>query len=167
MSHMTTYDYRGLPSAQPKKKEQRNSIPARLLMQNGPKRNHCLPQDRPKRKFRNKPEKVDGIKFQSRKEARRYEELLMAEKMGLISELKVHPRFPINLDNWVTPNGQIIGHAHICDYIADFSYLKNGRRVVEDTKGKDPRTGWNTRTEAYKLKKIMMRIINGIDVVEI
>jgi len=91
----------------------------------------------------------------------------MAEKAGLISELEAHPRFHIDLDNWVTPNGEIIGHAHLCDYIADFSYLKDGHRFIEDTKGKDKKTGWDTRTEAYKLKKIMMRIIKGIEVREV
>jgi len=126
-----------------------------------------LPKEKKPEKYHNIPIQVDGIKFRSKKEARRYQELLMAEKAGLISELKVHPRFPINLDNWVKPNGEMIGHAHICDYIADFSYLKDGHRVVEDTKGKDPRTGWDTRTEAYKLKKVIMRIINGIDVMEV
>lgn len=82
----------------------------------------------------------------------------MREKAGLISNLKVHPRFNIGVDA-----------GHICDYIADFSYtdLETNNLVVEDTKGKDPRTGWDTRTETYKLKKRMMWIINRINVREI
>lgn len=95
----------------------------------------------------------------------------MQKRAGLISNLRVHPRFNIDLDNWVMPNGTFIGHAHICDYIADFSYIDEGRRlgqlIVEDTKGKDKKTGWDTRTEAYKLKKIMMRVIKRIEVEEI
>lgn len=80
----------------------------------------------------------------------------MQEKAGLISNLKVHPRFKIDVEG-----------GHICDYVADFSYQNDHGLIVEDTKGKDPRTGWDTRTEAYKLKKVMMRVINHIEVREI
>ena len=93
----------------------------------------------------------------------------MAEKACLILNLKIHPVFYINLDNWVNPHGQIFGHCHICDYIADFSYTdcERGGFVVEDVKGKDKKTGWDTRTKEYKLKKILMRVIMGIEVREV
>lgn len=126
-----------------------------------------LPQEK-KRKYRNEPVIVDGIKFDSKKEGRRYEELLMQVKAGLISNLKVKPIFKITI------NGQFL-----CNYIADFSYEEIETRdlgktsihqvmgqVVEDTKGKDPKSGWDTRTPVYNLKKRLMRIILGIEVRE-
>lgn len=49
---------------------------------------------------------------------------------------------------------------HICVYRADFVLTyKDGRKVVEDVKG--------VRTEAYKLKKSLMKAVHGIDIVEI
>ena len=100
----------------------------------------------------------DGIKFDSGKEADRYEELLMKGKAGLISNLKVKPIFRI-----------MIKDEFLCNYEADFSYtdLEIENRVVEDTKGKDPKTGWDTRTPVYNLKKRLMRIVFGIEIREI
>ena len=56
----------------------------------------------------------------------------------------------------------------LCNYTADFSYtdLETEKRVVEDTKGKDPKSGWDTRTPVYNLKKRLMRICLGIEVRE-
>jgi len=123
-----------------------------------------------KKKYRNEPMMVDGIKFDSKKEARRYQELLMQIKAGLIFDLKVKPKFKI----------MVLGQS-LCNYTADFSYeetifpatgLVDGSfvetkiLVVEDTKGKDPKTGWDTRTPVYNLKKRLMRIVFGIEVRE-
>jgi len=89
----------------------------------------------------------------------------MQLKAGLISNLKVKPRFKI-----------MVLDQFLCNYTADFSYqnvvakgyeLKLGSTVVEDTKGKDPMTGWNTRTPVYNLKKRLMRIVFGIEVREV
>lgn len=87
---------------------------------------------------------VDGIRFHSKKEARRYSELKLLENAGLISHLELQPEFPINV------NGDAI-----CKYIADFRYIDNERlhpatgargcTVVEDVKG--------MKTPIYKLKK--------------
>lgn len=160
MSHMTTYNYRGLPSCRPRKKIKNDpTMTARLIATQPNHRNpKVFPEEKKPEKYHNVPTNVDGIKFRSGKEARRYQELLMAEKAGLISNLKVHPRFKIDVEG-----------GHICDYIADFSYneVEAGRLIVEDTKGKDKKTGWDTRTEAYKLKKVMMRVINRIEVREV
>lgn len=113
---------------------------------------------------------VDGIKFDSKKEATRYQELLMQRKAGLIFDLKVKPKFKI----------MVLGQ-FLCNYTADFSYeetifpaigLVDGsfieRKIlaVEDTKGKDSKTGWDTRTPVYNLKKRLMWIVFGIEVRE-
>ena len=100
-------------------------------------------------KYHNVPRRVDGILFHSGKEARRYQELKALEKAGVIVALELQPRFKLDV------NG-----VHVCDYIADFSYHDEERRVdvVEDVKG------W--RTEVYKLKARLMLAIHGIEVEE-
>lgn len=79
------------------------------------------------------------------------------QKSGLISCLNLKPRFRI-----------MVLDQFLCNYTADFSYtdLETEKRVVEDTKGKDPKSGWDTRTPVYNLKKRLMRICLGIEVRE-
>lgn len=95
-------------------------------------------------KYRNNKVIVDGIEFDSKKEANRYKELKFLEKCGKISDLKLQPKFL--LQEKFKKNG--ITHRAIY-YIADFSYydIENKNYVVEDTKG--------MKTEVYKLKKKM------------
>lgn len=85
---------------------------------------------------------VDGIKFDSRKEAKRYQELKLLERVGAIKELELQPRFL--LQDKFTLDG--VTHRKI-EYVADFKFWDNGRRswIVEDVKG--------VKTEVYKLKK--------------
>lgn len=75
-------------------------------------------------KFNAKPMVVDGHRFASRAEAKRYSELKLLERAKQITALQLQPKYPIN-----------IGEKHICAYIADFSYFENGRAVAEDVKG--------------------------------
>ena len=100
-------------------------------------------------KYGNIQKRVDGILFHSGKEARRYQELKALEQGGVISGLELQPRYRLD-----------VGGVHICDYIADFSYHDEERRVdvVEDVKG------W--RTEVYKFKARLMLAVHGIEVEE-
>lgn len=106
-------------------------------------------------KYRNKKTVVDGITFDSMKEARRYEELRLLEKAGEISHLELQPSIKIVIAGieLVFDSGR-----HVT-YNGDFRYFDERRRhfVVEDTKG--------FRTRDYKLKKAMVRAM-GIDIVE-
>jgi hypothetical protein len=99
-------------------------------------------------KYRNKKCSVDGHKFASLAEARRYIDLRLLEKTGKIQALTLQPSFDISCCS-----------LHICRYIADFQYLENGARIVEDVKG--------VRTRDYQMKKKLMRAIYGIEVIEI
>jgi hypothetical protein len=67
------------------------------------------------------------IRFPSRLEARRYAVLRQRERIGEIAELECQPEFTVSI------NG-----VHVLIYRADFGYrcIADGRRVVEDTKGK-------------------------------
>lgn len=99
-------------------------------------------------KYGNKKTVVDGITFDSKKEAARYQELKLMQKAGLIAGLGMHPSF----DLWV--NNQ-----RVCRYVADFSYQENGKTVVEDVKG--------VKTPVYNLKKKLMKALHGIEIQEI
>lgn len=100
-----------------------------------------------KRKFKNTPTMVEGEKFQSKKEAKRWIALKTIEHGGRISGLQRQVKFSLDI------NG-----VHICDYIADFVYRDERGMVAEDCKG--------FRTDVYKMKKVLMKAIHNIDVVE-
>jgi hypothetical protein len=85
---------------------------------------------------------IDGVKFDSMAEARRYSELKMLENAGVISNLELQPKF--NITDSVVWEGKTL---RARNYIADFKYIQDGKEIVEDTKG--------CKTELYKLKKIL------------
>lgn len=110
-----------------------------------------------KRKYNNQPTERNGIKFDSRKEANRYEELMLLLKAGEISDLKLQPQFTLQ-ESYVTPEGERI---RAIRYVADFSYWQEGDMVVEDVKSKA------TATAQYKMKKKLMQERFGISVKEV
>lgn len=86
-------------------------------------------------KYHSVKERVDGITFDSKKEANRYRQLCLMERAKAIQDLKVHQRFPL------IPKSE---YGREIVYISDFTYYEDGHLVVEDTKG--------FRTDTYKLK---------------
>ncbi len=100
------------------------------------------------RKYRNVPTEVDGIRFASKREARRYGDLKLLERAGEICQLKLQPRYPLAV------NG-----VHVCTYVADFEYreTKTGRYVSEDAKG--------VRTRDFINKAKLFHAIYGREVV--
>lgn len=103
-----------------------------------------------------KPEWVDGIRFASRKEAKRYGELKLLERAQAIVGLEIQPTFSIDVMN--PANGEVIT---VGVYRADFRYLDVGanRVVIEDVKG--------MRTVIYRLKKRLVEALYGIQIVEV
>lgn len=98
-------------------------------------------------KFRNKIVFVDGIKFHSKKEAQRYPELLMLERAGYIQDLQLQVKFK------VCPKVQGLKGSRDRYYIADFVYIRDGRKIIEDVKAPP------TRKEAlYRLKKQLVQV---------
>ena len=86
---------------------------------------------------------VDGITFDSKKEAKRYSELKIMEKAGIIATLRLQPEFKC-----------MVKGKKVCTYKADFEYLmvdeegpdgQIGYYIVEDVKG--------FKTPVYRLKK--------------
>jgi len=95
-------------------------------------------------KYNNTKTIIDGIKFDSKKEANRYCELKLFEKAGVIRDLKLQPVF--ELQPSFKKNGKTI---RAIKYIADFMYWDNEKQkqVIEDVKG--------MKTDVYKIKSKM------------
>ena len=103
-------------------------------------------------KYKNVKTVVDGIKFDSKLEAKRYGELKRMERESEIENLQIHPKFVIEI------NGQ-----KICTIIPDFMYEDLlGVAKVEDTKS--PVTA---KTKDDRLKKKLLKACHGLDIVEI
>ena len=105
-------------------------------------------------KMRNQPVFIGGFRFASKKEGARYRELVMAQKAGLIRDLKVHPVYKLEVQGWL-----------ICRYIADFDYYDQKKEciVVEDVKGR--RSG--VPYQMFRLKASLLYALTGLKVVEI
>jgi len=88
---------------------------------------------------------VDGIRFASKAEARRYQELRMLEKAGIIRDLQC--QIPYELLAKFTHQGRKYSGVK---YVADFKYFNNatGAHIVEDVKG--------AITPAYRIKRAML-----------
>ena len=103
-------------------------------------------------KYGAKPTEVDGIRFASMKEAKRYQELKLLERAGEITALGLQPAY----DLVAGEDRTVIGV-----YRADFIYFDVRRKttVVEDVKG--------FRTPVYRLKKKFVEAQYGITVREV
>ena len=96
---------------------------------------------------------LDGIQFDSSKEAKRYAKLRDMERAGKIQGLRLQVPFEL------VPSFECDGVKYReMRYIADFVYYRDGRQVVEDTKG--------VKTAEYKLKKKLMAYVNHVNIEE-
>lgn len=143
-------------------------------------RKHAGEYGEKENKYRNIPDTRNGadgkiIKFKSKKEARRYDELMLMLKAGKIRELKLQPQFTLQ-EAYTTPEGNRV---HAIRYDADFSYYilttelyvvdgggstqaeEEWQYVVEDVKSKA------TKTRVYAIKKKLMRERFGIEIQEV
>lgn len=96
------------------------------------------------------PTIVDGIRFASQREARRYRELTILARAGVIRDLERQPEYPL-----------VVNGVRVARYLADFRYVEtsDGRSVVEDVKG--------VRTPVYTLKKKLVAALYGVAIVEV
>ena len=92
---------------------------------------------------------VDGVRFASKAESRRYAHLKLLERTGAITELGLQPVFPL-----------IVNGVKVATYSADFRYQRpDGEIVIEDVKGQP--------TPVYRLKKRIVEALYGFRVQEI
>jgi len=100
-------------------------------------------------KWGNIPTYRDDIRFDSKKEAARYDELKILERAGKIQGIQLQPEFLIH-EGFIDYDRK--KHRPIC-YRADFRYYDLDKKVyvIEDVKGK--------RTDVYLIKKKMFLLI--------
>ena len=140
-------------------------------------------------KYRNRRVTVDGISFDSVREAQRYRELKLLERSGKISGLELQKKFVLipaqygecaqtqqeapqthgkGKPSQLPAKSQSTRHRQSvrrcvereCAYYADYFYCDgNGNQVVEDVKG--------VRTKEYIVKRKLMLAVHGIRIHEI
>lgn len=110
--------------------------------------------ERPRRnKHRAQKATIDGVTFDSAKEARRWQQLQAEQASGLITGLRRQVPF-------VLAPSVDLGEKRkkpALRYFADAVYVRGGARVVEDTKSEHTRT-----LDAYRIKKHLMMSVHGI-----
>ena len=100
-------------------------------------------------KYGNRQVTLYGMTFDSRKEGERYLFLRSEQLAGRISDLRCQVPFEL------IPKQ---GKERPVTYVADFVYIRDGKQVVEDTKG--------FKTDVYKIKRKLMLYIHGIEIQE-
>ena len=114
-------------------------------------------------KYRNTPtERVTAsgavLRFDSQKEARRYDPLTLRQQAGEIHDLRLQVDFTLQ-EAYTDQEGRRV---RAIRYRADFTYReRDGRLVVEDVKSKP------TRTREYLIKRKLMKERRGIDITEV
>lgn len=123
-------------------------------------------------KYHNTKVVIDGIKFDSKREARRYQQLKLMEKAGVICDLKRQVKYELVPAQYI--DGKCVERA--VTYTSDFEYyilkpLKQrtvmvgpeektiGKHVVEDVKG--------MRTQEYVIRRKLMLYKYGIRISEV
>ena len=120
-------------------------------------------------KYYNKKCEINGIVFDSRKEARRWQELLLLQRAGVIKSLQRQVKYvliPAQYESFerygkngqeLTPGKKLIERE--CAYVADFVYEEDGKTVIEDTKG--------FKTKDFIIKRKLMLYTHGIRIREV
>lgn len=108
-------------------------------------------------KFKNKKVEIDGHKFDSKAESRRYIELKELAATGTIRDLTLQKRFKLIPAQRV--GGRLIERA--VDYVSDFCYRYSDGLIVEDVKSPF------TKTPAYIIKRKLMLYVHGIIIKEV
>lgn len=100
-----------------------------------------------KRKYRNEPIVIDGIRFDSKREGAFYAELKLREKAGEVAEVELQKPFVLTI------KGVLIG-----TYRCDFAFFDNARRCyrVVDIKG--------VVTREFQRTRRLMRALHGIEI---
>ena len=121
-------------------------------------------------KYHNQKVVYDGIQFDSKREAQRYQELKLMERAGMICDLKRQVKYELIPAQYI--DGKCVERA--VTYTSDFEYyvlkpIKSvmvdpktrvvGEHIVEDSKG--------MRTKDYVIKRKLMLYKYGILITEV
>lgn len=99
------------------------------------------------RKYKNIPTIINGEKFDSRGEARRWQDLRLMEKAGEITNLTRQVKYDM-----------VVNGVKICTFVPDFEYTKGGQLVTEDFKSKA------TMTPTFRLKAKLFKALYNREV---
>ena len=121
-------------------------------------------------KYHSKRTEIDGILFDSKKEAQRYQQLKLMERAGVICDLKRQVKYELIPSQYI--GGKCVERA--VTYVSDFEYyllkpVKSvmvdptartiGEHIVEDVKG--------VHTKDYVIKRKLMLYKYGIKITEV
>ena len=121
-------------------------------------------------KYGNKTVVINGERFDSKREEKRWKELLLLQEAGVIRDLKRQVKFelvPTQYESYERKSKKgkplkpgVYAAEKSVNYYADFTYYtQDGEYVVEDAKGK--------RTQAYIIKRKLMLYIHHIKIREV
>lgn len=111
-------------------------------------------------KYNNKKTKVDGIVFDSKKEAERYKVLKSMQADGVIFELECQPKFALIPGQYFETIGR---RERGVDYVADFRYKDRlGQVIVEDVK-----SAITAKDKAYRIKRKLVKYFHDVEIVEV
>lgn len=112
-------------------------------------------------KYGSKKATVNGITFDSQKEAARYTELCLLQRAGKITGLETQVKYELLPSQ--KRDGKVVERG--VSYIADFVYFQDGKKVVEDVKGyRDPKSAGYAK---FVLKRKMTLFFHGIQIKEV
>jgi hypothetical protein len=113
-----------------------------------------------KSKYNNVKTIIDGITFDSKKEAAYYNTIKLLKRAGEVTQIDLQPEFPYNM--YCTVPGINDGNrvfAKQYKYIADFRVTyKDGRVEIIDVKG--------VKTSIYRQKKKIVEAIYNVKIIE-
>lgn len=121
-------------------------------------------------KYGNKKVTIDGMTFDSKKEAQHYLNLKLLEKGGVIENLQTQVKYVLIPAQYEGTGEYYTKGKHKgeekkrlvekeCAYYADFVYEQDGETIVEDTKG--------MRTDKYIIKRKLMLWVHKIKIREV
>ena len=113
-----------------------------------------------KNKYNAQKCKINGSVYDSKKEAQRYQVLLLLQKSGQICDLERQKKFVL-LPAQRDEDGKLIERE--LSYVADFVYKENGKVVIEDVKGYKEGAAYRI----FAIKRKLMLYIHGIRIREV
>ena len=109
-------------------------------------------------KYKNKKVEINGMVFDSKKEASRYWELLMLQDGGVIKDLEVHKKYSL-----IPSQKGVIRNERPVYYVADFVYfdIEQNKTIIEDVKSEATK-----KDRVYRIKKRFMAK-KGLSITEV
>ena len=107
-------------------------------------------------KYGNRKTTINGITFDSKREAQRWDELRMLERAGHIRDLRRQVAYEL------VPGVKFTGDKRTkpaIRYVADFVYTERDREVIEDLKSPA-----SANLQAFKLKRHLLLALHGREV---